>query len=61
MDLNTNAFHIVTQATQEQPPRKRAFSKGGSKGGAARAKALTPERRLEIAKAASLARWKRPA
>lgn len=31
---------------------------GGLKGGKARAAALTPERRKEIAKKAALARWK---
>ena len=33
--------------------------KGGLKGGAARAKALTPEQRAEIARTAAAARWKR--
>lgn len=33
--------------------------RGGLKGGAARAKALTPEKRAEIAKKAAAARWKR--
>lgn len=32
---------------------------GGKKGGPARSAALTPERRAEIARAASLARWKK--
>ena len=31
----------------------------GAKGGAARAKTMTPERRAEIAKAAAEKRWKR--
>ena len=34
-----------------------ARSAGGVKGGPARAKALTPERRTEIARAAAKARW----
>lgn len=33
--------------------------RGGLKGGAARASALTPERRKEIAKAAAAKRWKK--
>jgi len=33
--------------------------KGGSVGGGARAKALTPEQRSEIARAAAAARWKK--
>ena len=33
--------------------------KAGGKGGAARAKALTPERRSEIAAVAAQARWKK--
>ena len=32
---------------------------GGLKGGKARAKALTPKRRAQIAKKAAAARWKR--
>ena len=35
--------------------------KGGLKGGDARAKKLTAERRSEIAKKAAIARWTRPA
>lgn len=31
---------------------------GGEKGGIARAKALTKQRRVEIARAAALARWR---
>jgi hypothetical protein len=33
--------------------------KGGQKGGKARAKALTPEQRAEIARVAAEARWKK--
>lgn len=32
----------------------------GKKGGAARAKSMTPERRPEIAKFGALARWRKP-
>ena len=38
---------------------KRA-SKAGSKGGPARARVLTPAQRLEIAREAAAARWKKP-
>ncbi len=34
--------------------------KGGTKGGPARASALTPEQRAEIARVAAEARWKKP-
>lgn len=34
-------------------------SKGGKKGGKARAKALTPKQRAEIARVAAQARWKK--
>ena len=45
--------------TYEAPPKPDpvADSKRSSQGGKARAKSLTPERRREIASAASLARW----
>jgi len=38
---------------------KEYASEGGKKGGAARAKKLSPERRKEIAKKANEARWKK--
>jgi len=38
---------------------KEYASKGGKKGGKARAKALTQNKRSEIARAAALARWKK--
>lgn len=37
-----------------------AFQKVGRRGGRARAKALTPTRRTEIARIAALARWAKP-
>jgi hypothetical protein len=73
-DINQIAFQIVQEATGENPaaltldsgfgppeknPAAVALGKlGGAKGGAARAKKLTPERRKEIAKKAAEARWK---
>lgn len=64
-DVNTLASEIVEQATQEpetQPDRKNPAAValghlGGLKGGKARAKRLSPERRKEIAKKAAKARW----
>jgi len=46
--------------SREKNPAAVALGKlGGPKGGPARAKALSPERRKEIAVAAANARWKR--
>lgn len=42
------------------PADKAHHSRGGKKGGAARAEALTKERRREIARAAALKRWSKP-
>lgn len=61
MDLNRNAFRIVKSLTSEkkEDPRIAVARLGGLKGGAARAAALTPARRQEIAVKANQARWKR--
>ena len=66
MDVNERAASVVAQATSQ--PRKEAKRKnpaavalgrmGGKKGGNARAKALSPERRSEIARKAAEKRWK---
>lgn len=65
-DLNLLAAHIVGAATGDVPledpddrdPNAVALGrKGGAKGGPARAAALSPERRREIAKKAAAARW----
>jgi len=40
-------------------PTKAHHSRGGKKGGAARAAALTPEQRSEIAKKAAAKRWEK--
>jgi hypothetical protein len=67
-DLNRLAAAIVAEATgaaPEEPPDNRnphsvALGKlGGQKGGAARAKKLTPEQRREIARRAAVVRWKK--
>ncbi len=63
-DVSQRAKLIVDIATGEvEEPQatsteKRA-SKAGKKGGVARAKALTPEQRSEIASLAAAARWKK--
>jgi hypothetical protein len=61
------AFRVVSPATGQssKPAAKRKKNPaavalgrlGGKKGGTARAKALTPERRSEIAKKAAAKRW----
>lgn len=62
-DFSQIAFDIVQQATgeAEKPApltgKKADSSKGGKKGGKARADKLTPEERSEIAKKAAEARW----
>ena len=69
LDLNQLAKRIVDEATGSelktaQPPVKNAAAVelgklGGKKGGAARAAALTPEQRSEIAKKAAAGRWRK--
>jgi len=62
-DFTQVAFNVVQQATGEAAPepeltgKKADSSKGGKKGGKARAEKLTPEERSEIAKKAAKARW----
>ncbi len=69
-DPNVTAFNVVQQATAENngarqsgPPRVKNSAAvalgrlGGKKGGPARAKKLSPERRSEIARKAAAARW----
>lgn len=68
LDLNQLAKRIVDEATggaekTPAPPAKNAAAValgklGGIKGGTARAAALTPEQRSEIAKKAAASRWK---
>jgi hypothetical protein len=70
MDLNVRAFRTVDEALKraskpsgEQTENKKvtAARRGGLIGGPSRAKAISAERRREIARAASNARWKRAA
>lgn len=64
-DPNQLAKSIVDEATREEEPKPREKNPaavalgrlGGLKGGKARAKALSPERRREIARKAIAARW----
>jgi hypothetical protein len=63
-DVVSNAVHVMKVLTGEaddgapiddgKDPAAKAL---GAKGGAARARAMTPERRAEIAKAAAAKRW----
>jgi hypothetical protein len=61
-DVVGNAVHVAKIATgeiqDEMPDLGKEYArKGGLKGGAARAKALSPERRSAIAKKAAAKRW----
>jgi hypothetical protein len=60
-DPNVLAAAIVRQATgQPKNPHAVALGReGGRKGGKARAEALSPERRSEIARGAARARWEK--
>ena len=69
-DLNELAAAIVAEATGETPPPEEPAPEknqaavelgrlGGKKGGKARAEALTPEQRSEIARKAARTRWKK--
>jgi hypothetical protein len=53
---------VAIRRTWDEPPNPHAAALarlGASKGGHARASALSPQRRREIARAAAQARWKR--
>jgi len=63
-DPNVLAKTIVDIATgeaedREPTPKEARSSKAGAKGGPARARALSPEQRADIARAAASARWKK--
>lgn len=62
MDMNVRAFRVVQAAISEHTEngtdkRKQAARKGGLAGGPSRARSISPERRVEIAKKASRTRW----
>ena len=62
-DVVSNAVHVMKVLTGEAddapaPDGKDPAAKAlGAKGGAARARTITPERRQEIARAAAAKRW----
>jgi hypothetical protein len=64
-DVIGNAVHVMRIATGEitddrapaDTPEVQFARSGGLKGGIARAKVLTPQRRREIAKSAAKKRW----
>jgi hypothetical protein len=61
-DVNEMAFAVVEAASRVRPRRKNPAAvalgkRGGKVGGPARAAALSPERRREIAKKAAEKRW----
>ena len=62
-DTNQRAKLIVDVATGEVedkgPEKAKGQRKGGLKGGVARANALDPQRRREIARKAAAARWEK--
>ena len=65
-DVIGNAIRVAQIATGEAeekyeagPKKDEAAVSLGRKGGAARAKGMTPERRAEIARKAAESRWKR--
>jgi len=60
MDVNVRAFRVVQAAISEEKepsPRKVSGRKGGLIGGRSRAQSISAERRSEIARKASKARW----
>lgn len=65
MDVNVRAFRVVQEAVNvESSPhhenkKQQAARLGGLKGGPSRAKSISAERRREIARNASKARWKK--
>jgi hypothetical protein len=62
-DVIGNAVHVMRIATGEEaeelPSTASAAAQLGKLGGAARAKALTKERRAEIARTGAAKRWKK--
>jgi hypothetical protein len=63
-DTVANAIHVakiltgeIAEDTGADDGKDKAAQAMGKKGGAARAKSMTPERRAEIARAAAAKRW----
>ena len=65
MDLNVRAFRTVVEALSDKSDdvvaKRTSSRKGGLIGGPLRAKSISAERRLEIAKKANAARWRKNA
>jgi hypothetical protein len=59
VDLATEGARKPDSAPEKDPAAVALGRKGGLKGGEARASALSPEQRSEIAKKAAASRWKR--
>ena len=62
MDINRNAHRIIKSITEENKGESKCSERArraGLSGGPARARVLTPERRVEIAKKANRARWRK--
>lgn len=63
MDINVRAFRVVQEAlsgASSAPNKKKlAAQKGGLIGGPSRAKSISRERRVEIARKANRARWQK--
>jgi hypothetical protein len=66
-DVIGNAVHVARIATGEieddapepKPEKNAAAQELGRKGGAARAKSMSPEKRAEIARKAAESRWRK--
>ena len=58
VDIATGEVEDTDPDKEKDPAAVALGRKGGAKGGAARAKALTKDQRVEIAKKAAKARWK---
>jgi hypothetical protein len=64
VDVNVRAFRVVQEATSgvsspASRAKKESARKGGLKGGRSRAQSMSHERRVEIAKKANAARWRK--
>ena len=57
--LAKKVFDKIEAETGKNPAAVALGKLGGAKGGPARAKAMSPERRVEIARMAAMSRWKR--
>lgn len=58
-DLNQSAFSILQRATEDEAEISGAETIGRAAGGLARAKNQTKEARIDLARLAATARWKK--